>query len=285
MAFANQPSKSTYTQRSLLAAVMLVILLGCAAWVWYIVQTRTNQPLDNAKTIITEIRSKTLSFYWKDKPELLLYAIYDPQGKPVGWQASGRRRADDGYEGSQWTGLGLQEAWKLNNAATIGKYAGQFGPTDSRIVHILLNDRELSVAWAQKNTEVAKAPPIETPPTYIPEGLMHLVIRMVAQSGKPATFHMITNSESIVLGHVNFNLVRMEPIGRSVQLEIFSLEGASAKMNYLLDENGTVQRIEEPSGVIIKLVPAEELLQQWPDDPALQKLIEQNSNPATQETK
>jgi hypothetical protein len=282
MAFATQPPKTSHPQRSLLAIVMLAIMLGCVAWAWYIVQSRTVLPENNAKAILAEIRSRKLKFYWGDQPQWQYYVVHNNKGQAVGWQAMSNTPVQDGYAGSMWENSGRQELWKINEAATVGNYLGQLTLRDERIVQIRLDKQAVTVKWIQDGTEISKAPPAEPPDTYIPEGLMPLVIRLVSQTGQTATFHTILNSQSIHQGHVNFATVRMEPVGKTVNVQTFGLMGTSSKSLYMLDDKGAIASIHEGE-YMVERTTLEDLLKVWPNDPVLRKLAEQTATQESQE--
>lgn len=293
MAFATQPPKTSHPQRSLLAIVMLAIMLGCVGWAWYIVQSRTVLPENNAKAILADIRSRKLKFYWGDQSERLFYII-ETQNRPISWQGILRRPTQDGYVGGKFEGE--EEFWQLNADATEGKYMGPLSlvPGDKRKVQILLNNQKLEVAWLQDhqlgNAIIAKTSPVEPLPNYIPEGLMDLVLHLVAASGRPAVFHTVLNDESILKGRPNFAFVRMEPEGQVIDTETFGLEGLIVRERYVLDDKGTIvqktlRRKDKDGEQIYQFHRAslEDLIKIWPDDPVLRKLAEQTATQESQE--
>jgi len=244
---------------------MLGVLLASVATAWLLVQRRTI-PARRGAEIMRRIRTETLSAYWPDKPLGLWYLRRDGSGKPVSFYGVVRELTGDGFAGETIMlepDRLLRESWRLSGDAAAGQYRAYAAPPFSAAeTSILLHDGRIEVRRGRRPAHQAGA---SEPDNYIPEGLLHLVIRLVGEGGDKAAFKMIFNEEAIAGGQVQFALATMIPqSNRSVRVKFDSSAGGTTKI-YDLDETGRVVRIrDEQDQVIYTLVDLAELIRHFP---------------------
>jgi len=263
---------------------LLLMSLGAAHW---LVHSR-NVPIRRAAAIIREIRAKALPAYWESEQTTLYYVLRDGEGKALSWLAVSRRGGDDGYSGTtlgQAPGKVYLEDWRLLPDASAGQYISSFGAVKDPKTFLLA--RDIAIALGNGQVTVQKAGlefTAAAPENYIPEGLISLVIRLVAERRQKAAFTIIINEQAIINHRIVFAPITMKPQGaRRVRVESRSRGQAIIKI-YHLDEDGRIVRIEFPdSGINFIRVSVEELIKAFPEARKLLQLGEEpteEKNPA-----
>ena len=281
MTFTPQNVPMPNRQRSLLAAVMFAILLACVGGAWWLVEVRTEQPERAGQDVLDEIRTQKLSHFWPGKSQRLYYAAHDVHGKTVGWAVISHLRTAEGFHGQRLDSAGTEETWDLDDAATTGTYEGPTG-TDGSLTQIQLKDSAATVQRVKAGLVVQRAS-APAPANYIPEGLTHVVVRLVAQSGKDGMFTALLNHEALSGRELTFAIVKMKPTGRLVEVETVTQEG-SLREKYVLDDGGKVTSIHAAKGSY-HLTTVEGLLRVFPKDDRLRQLArEPEYTPAPEDT-
>ena len=222
---------------------MLAILLGSVGIAYWLVLARTVMPRQRGAEIIRTIRQKKLSAYWGEQAEELKYDIRNKAGQRVGMFYASRGPAETGFKGSttlRRPAGTIASQWWLTVDASTGRYFSA-----STLTSISLSDGKVSVEQPS-GRKLLKAES-DAPANYIPEGLTHLIIRMVAERGERATFKIILDNEAIVNSRLRFVGVTMVPLSsRKVQVYFASIRGAGTQV-YYLDEHGKVVKIDWPN--------------------------------------
>jgi len=213
--------------RQALLALLLTAVLAAAAGAAWLLQEIAQRRVDKAAAILKQIRSSKLSLYWPDRRQTDWYLIQ--QGTTVlGWRAIVREGSGGGFRGwevefrhSQSGAVEheIYSAWKLNADATDGNYESrvQRPGQPTQLTRIRLQEPaseadQATVEVIQPNFgKKAQSP---EPRNYIPEGVLRLAIRLVAEGGADAQFKMVFDDIPNTHKVVEFGSVRISHEGR-----------------------------------------------------------------------
>ena len=226
----------------LLAAALLAVLAASVLFAYTLVLA-SRADIRAAESILAQLRQNGLTYYWSSDDFERQYAVIDRDGKIISRSAVKRIRTDTGYEGGSQEirgPVGAVELWTISDDATEGQYAAESSIGAFSKTAISLDGAELTVISGDR---IAKT---ETPANYIPEGLLELIVRLVAASERDATFSMILNEGAIADGSVLFVDILMKPLSPSqVEVNIPAIGPAGMKV-YYLDDDGEVSKVDYP---------------------------------------
>lgn len=246
--------------RQALLALLLTAVLAAAAGAAWLLQEITQRRVDKAAAILKQIRSSKLALYWPDRRQTDWYLIQQ-DSTVLGWRATVREGSgrgsfrgweiELGYNQSGATELEMHSAWKLNAGATDGTYQsrveGRGRPT--QLIQIRLQE---SASEADQATVEVLQPTLALeaqspePRNYIPEGVLRLAIRLVAESGADAQFKMVFDDIPNRHKVVEFGSVRISHEGRgrtdqgeqTHRVRVYYRGWGKHPQEYELDESG-----------------------------------------------
>ena len=245
------------TRRSLLALMMAIILAGSVAAAW-LLQGSAGRRINAGEAVIADIRGKGLSHFMDDVPRTDWYLL-NLNDRPVGWKASAVWRTDtEAFAGvgcaASATGAS-KETWVLSNDARSGNYVAV---SEGGSVTIRLGKGKVAAGRGAAKM-VHRAEPVN----YIPEGLMPLVIRQSALTRREAQFSVIFNRWVGATRHVQFNTIRMKPLGPTSdgrpKVRIIEFDGREKrKTDYEFDADGQLKaQTPGPEITLVKVTSGE----------------------------
>ncbi|MFA6134481.1 MAG: hypothetical protein WC869_10755 [Phycisphaerae bacterium] len=254
-------------RHSLLSVVMLAIFAASVLTAWSLVRTR-EAPVTRGAAIMRQIQTRTLSLVMPRELVSRWYLLRDRTGVNLGFTAHASMAIDGAYAGFAMVYLPsnvIYERWQLSKDARTGSYVA---PTSDGAEDFIIVLKEGKVAIAlQHSGRRVKLAPQDAPDNYIPEGLMHPVISLVAREGQKAMFKSIFNVESVVKDRFYFTTVTLTPMGpNKVRLEAeLPLSGDRLDQVYKLDAGGQIIEIDDiQTGQSEKLVAFDDLLKVFP---------------------
>jgi len=207
---------SPSARRGWLAVVMLAILLLSVAGAGWL-EIAAARRVRAADDILQDVRRRGLATFWSDQDQVHWRLIHAADA-PVGWQATMRRRTDEG----QFAGLkavvvpggwSILERWTLSADATAGQYAGSATSAKGERADTSSQLADGHVAVTQHHFALTARSP--APDNYLPEGMMDLAVRRVAQTRADAQFASVFDERPNTAGYVEFGTVRVRYCGRA----------------------------------------------------------------------
>jgi hypothetical protein len=270
-----EPYRSPSRPRhGLLAVVMLGVLLAATALAWWF-SGRANRSTSAAVELMAEIRHKGLGAYWGQRPEQTWWLVYGSGPNPLGWAT--RIRQPAGPDADEFVGdhqyvvpdrAAINERWRLSRDLSKGTYIGTAvlgARRETLRTQIDLDNGQIQIEQTVRQGPASNRRQVRSPapPSYIPEGLMELVIAQVASADRDMVFRMIIDDESIGPRGVNFTVARMSPGGDGSEVSV-DTPGENGRKSYRLDKQGRIELITQPDGIQERRVPLEEVLQYFP---------------------
>ena len=255
--------RSRHFRRSLLALLMAGVLAATVAAAW-VLDAAAGRRRRRGAEIVAHIRSRGLEAFWPESTRIDWYLIRGREA-PVGWRASARWRSGSGG----FAGVALEvysagygrEEWALNGDATAGDYAAvsqsrRHGPSAT------------DIAFADGAVTVVRVPGRRArspaPDNYIPEGMVDLVVRQVADRQTDALFKMVFNERENRHKAVDYGAMRIRDVGpsraggRKVGISA-TRGGGELDRVYEFDANGRVVAVACGEGVRWIAATAEEV--------------------------
>jgi len=288
--------------RQALLALLLTAVLAAAAGAAWLLQEIAQRRVDKGAAILKQIRSNKLALYWPDRRQTDWYLIQ--QGSVVlGWHAIVREGSGGGFRGWEIelgynqagaTEREMHSAWNLNADATDGTYQSRVErrgqPTELTQIRLQESASEADQATVEvlQPTLALEAQSPE-PRNYIPEGVLPLAIRLVAEGGADAQFRMvfddIPNSHKVV----EFGSVRISHEGRgrtdqgeqTHRVRVYYRGWGKHPREYELDESGKLISIVS-GNVRWVAASAADVAKRFPNAPETVRRFAQ-PRPATQE--
>jgi len=235
MARSGQMSPSA--RRGWLAVVMLAILLASAAGAGWL-EIAAARRVRAAGEILADVRRQGLATFWSDQGQVHWRLIHAADA-PVGWEATIRQVTDDG----RFAGLraivvpGVRTIlgrWTLNADATAGQYAGSAVSAKGERTDTASQLADGHVAVTQHHLGLTARSP--APDNYLPEGMMDLVVRRVAQTRADAQFASVFDERPNTAGYVEFGTVRVRYRGRAdvegTAVDVVEVSGVFGRTRY-----------------------------------------------------
>lgn len=271
-------------RKSLLSLVMLGILLiaVCIAW---LITLSSSALMDEGTAVIREIRKQSLPVLLKNDPAIRCYLIKNKEGGKLGYGIDTLRSGRNGYDGAGLMHLPrvtVSEKWQLSNDAARGSYAGLSSGMDQSYTAMSLSDGKL-IATVQLPTQKIRSE-LTVPDNFIPDGIIDLVVRVVAQRGGKAVFHALRGSQAVMQNRLYFSTVTMIPQGRDkVKVQIKAPNGEVDSFIYHLDAKGQVLDVKVDEAITMQVVGQEELFKAFPETRSLLPSEEEDQmNPQTE---
>ncbi|HUT57920.1 MAG TPA: hypothetical protein VNA25_08730 [Phycisphaerae bacterium] len=254
------PPPTANSRKVLLTSLMIGILLVTVAVAWWLTRFR-NAAMREGAHLVDEMRRRSLSDIW---PRGALQAVFvrrDGAGRETGRVTVERVATDGGFAGRvrdeplpAFRGRlrNVREDWSIRGDLSAGQYQAAY-VGENRIIGIILAGEDVHVTV---NGQPIDSVPI--PANYLPEGLMWLAVRMVADRGREATFAFVSNEESEATGTVALNRVTMTPVGaREVRCTVATGRGRY-DVTYHLDASGEVSSVRWEEGMTLTRVEMEQ---------------------------
>lgn len=247
------PPDSAKSRQGLLTTVMIGILLLTVAVAWWLTSFRNTAAREGAH-LVEQMRRRSLSDIWPRGALLAAFVHRDGAGQEIGHLTIARFATEGGFGG--WVRhqplpgfagrlRNVREDWSIFDDLSAGQYEAVY-IGENRVIGIILSGREVHVTVNGHLHASA-----ETPANYLPEGLMWLAVRMVAERGKEAVFAFISNEESDTGRTVAFHRVAMTPVGpREVRCAVVTGRGRYLR-TYHLDTSGEVSSIRWEDGMTL----------------------------------
>ncbi len=232
-----------FARRSLLAAIMAVVLVGAVAAAW-LMERAGQRRVDAGAKVIADLRSKGLADGWPRELRIDWY-LTRVSAKPVGWRALARWRTDDGdLAGTDimvYPEVFVMEQWVLSPDMSRGEYssveqAGRgAGTTD-----ILL---EAGIVTIRQDS--GRRASLPAPANYIPEGALNDVVRRSGQLADDAQFSIVFNERFRQRGTFDFDTIRVRRLGRTEDggLRVRRIDtggGRTLHTDYEFDKDGRI---------------------------------------------
>ncbi|HHH75874.1 MAG TPA: hypothetical protein ENL03_02475 [Phycisphaerae bacterium] len=210
---ANPSVKSKVRREVLLAGLMIFVLAASIGAACLVVYSR-GESTRKAVSILEDIQSGGLSQYWKKQPDLRFYNLSIPAPKPQqlkSWEMRLREpHIDGGFHGASiifFHDSIVWRYWKLDEKATQGHYeAGAIGPF--KLAHIPKTTLDFS-AGKVKTVYHADKPGktatdlAEKSETFLPPGLLPLVLARLAQQSGEALFEIQYDAAFLRIANLN----------------------------------------------------------------------------------
>jgi len=250
----------------LLTGVMLAILAVSTVVAWTLTTVSKVDPARRGREIIAQLTPEALENYRPAADELRYYIGLSKGGDPVMWRVVIRKATPDSRLTGSTTaghdqGVTRTSTWQLRNDLSRGRYTST---NDLITTQIRLEDDRVTVIRSSRNRRVPAS--AKRPDNYLPEGMLPLVLQLVAQGGEEAIFKLILDNAAIKNNRLNFGTARLTPLGpRAVRVEYSANGSSDLKMIYRFDPDMNVERIEHlKSGIVYKRCSGQTLLKEFP---------------------
>ena len=297
---AETQKKSESTRRGLLVVIMLAILVASTAAAWLLQKRSADKILAEEKNIrertlagekiIQEVLANGAEYYWGGQPQTDWYLIYSEDNTVIGWKASARTKTDD----ENFIGVDVEivlqrhsshEIWTLNKDFTVGNYHADLRLANGKVTStdISLNGGIVKVTQYLGNLgRIITSSP--APENYIPEGMIPLIMRQVAETQTDAIFEVVFNerlnrNNTVEFGTVRFRYagLRRTQDGKTIR-PVESLEtghGDKVVATSELDDAGKIL-LEQGKKSRTQAVDEETVREKFPEAlPYLQKILNQ----------
>jgi hypothetical protein len=184
--------------------VLLAILGVCSAMAW-VLAWHKSAPARNAQEILAAIRRRGIKTYWPENARHQQWFLIYRDEKITGWEMEYHQAGSNGAVGGfvrqndlSTRQVRISTRWRLSNNAEKGDYQSQhvaWNPPQAEVgeAKIELRDRNLQVVQNINGKRYSSS--AAAPENYLPEGLMSLAIREVAQRRSHARFEMVQDAQ------------------------------------------------------------------------------------------
>ena len=306
---------SETTRRSVLAALMMVLLAGSVGAAWWVSASRHFDPQAGVD-MLAGIREKGLSAFWSDKRVQDWYLLRTPDGRLVGWRAVWRTPAQGEYDyaGGTIEQVGtsatpqmvtLERSWKLDGSGSAGAYQNvqrfystiTMGGREIRVSRLLPKTTyeyaDDAVHVTRTNGQRVVNAESDTRGDFIPAGMFSLVMYRTALEGKKAIYTRLIPENTIEDNNVAFYLLHVSPEGgRVVRAAFYRLEvtpegtrqAASPEIEktYAFDESGRlVKETDLRTNVSAEISTAAAVVKAFPEAGRYHRSLVARETPAT----
>ena len=250
-------SGSVNPRAALATLVLMGILLLTVGGAWLLVRFYRS-PSRQGAILLQEMRRRTLVDLWPREPYTARFERRDATGRLQSRLRISRRPANDGFTGASLheavSGAArrigdVRETWAVSRDLSKGTYRAEY-LSQGLIVRIDLGREE--VEFRATGLGPAQA---EAPANYIPEGLEWLAVRLVARSGRKATFMTLLNEECLSAKDLVFSHLTLTPVDAQTVRGRYEGGEAPYSQTYFLDAAGEVNRMDGTDGSVLALVP------------------------------
>ncbi|MBN1942478.1 MAG: hypothetical protein JW849_04200 [Phycisphaerae bacterium] len=259
--------------------VLLAILGVCSAVAW-VLAWHKGAPARDAREILSAIRRQGIKHYWPQNARQQRWFFIRREGNVVGWEMHHRQAGADGAiggfvrrENAPHKQVRLSSRWRLSNDAEQGEYHSQqvvLQPPQVKVTEAAIELRDRNLQVNQNIDGAGFSSTTAIPENYLPEGLMTLAMREVAQRQGRAQFKMVLDNQKPsppTGGQTPLFSFELRYVGQDPSTGGAKVETSFGRENpwiTILDANGEMIRRYEGN---TEFSPAtfEEILQRFPD--------------------